>query len=150
VCLSPAHHTSYTVAPFAAHVHLKSSKMVQFHRVMSVLLNSASTLAICSSRVVHSHFFQSPSLLGKFGTLLPQRLPKRATLSLWHPSSRRQQLLCCSCSLSALAIRLAVAVDHRGICRIEHQVVAHIWRRYLSLIFWKPLVAPPPRARRES
>jgi hypothetical protein len=55
-------------------------------------------------------------------------------MRFFYRNDQRLQLLCCGCSLSAVAIRLAFDVASVFSIRVQHKVVAQIIRHYFSVM----------------
>ncbi len=87
---------------------------------MSLVLNAAAACPIFGPRSVRAHYLQPPAEL-QF--TLSSRALELASLQLWcRDNKQRLQLLCCSsCPMSALASRLACAVNRsEGSHSVEH------------------------------
>jgi len=102
----------------------------QAHRAMSCALGAASALVIPGRCSVPARVVQHHALLG---AMLSQRSLARVSLQRRQfLGSERLQLLCCGSPLSALLLRLAVAVDRGARSSAEHSCIVQTVKRYFS------------------
>jgi hypothetical protein len=118
----------------AQHQLQHSSPLAQITPIASLELNAAAACRVFGPRSARAQYLQPPAQLLPPGFTLSQRSLDRASMQSWcRDNTQRAQLLCCSCSLSTLASRLARAVYRRQVNRcVEIRVVACIMRRFFS------------------
>jgi hypothetical protein len=95
---------------------------------MTSALNAASALLVIGRCSLPVRALLRPDHPAQLGTMLSRRsLQRNQFLCI-----ERLQLLRCSCPLSALLLRLVSVIDHSGRAIDQHQVAAHIMKRYFS------------------
>jgi hypothetical protein len=103
---------------------------LRYRYTMSLVLNAAAACPVFSRQSEQAHYLQPPEQLG---FKLTPHLLEIASLQLWcRGTQQRMQMLCCSCPLSTLALRLACAADRREGHRMQQRVAALIMKRCLS------------------
>ena len=115
-----------------------SPPRAQFHDTMTSALNAASALLVIGRCSLPMHTLLHPDHPELLGTMLSRRSLERSSLQRKRFSSDgRLQLLCCSCPLSALLLRLVSVIDHSGRAMAQHdrhKLVARIMKRYFSAV----------------
>ena len=108
---------------------------------MTSALNAASALLVIG-RSLPVHALLHPDHPALLGTMLSRRSLGRCSLQRKRFSSDgRLQLLCCSCPLSALLLRLVSVIDHSGRAMAphdRHKLLARIMKRYFSAVAHRP------------
>ena len=105
---------------------------------MTSALNAASALLVIGRCSLPMHTLLHPDHPELLGTMLSRRSLERSSLQRKRFSSDgRLQLLCCSCPLSALLLRLVSVIDHSGRTMAQHdrhELMARIMKRYFSAV----------------
>jgi hypothetical protein len=98
---------------------------------MSLVLNAAAACPAFILRRTHAPALQ------QLGIMPPQRLLDFASQQQCCHASQRVMLLCCNCTLSTLACRLArVAGRHEGRSSFEGTAIAFIVKRCFSVSYF--------------
>ena len=112
--------------------------LAQFHDSMTSALNAASAVLVIGRCSLPLHALLHPDHPALLGTMLSRPSLGRCSLQRKRLSSDgRLQLLCCSCPLSALLLRLVSVMDHSGRCMAQHdrhKLLARIMKRYFSAV----------------
>ena len=105
---------------------------------MTSALNAASALFVIGRCSLPMHTLLHPDHPALLGTMLSRQSLGRSSLQRKRFSSDgRLQLLCCSCPLSVLLLRIVTVIDHSGGAMAQHnrhKLLARIMKRFFSAV----------------